>query len=336
MRLSLAGLLLALCAGLLTATLQLALPAVATAQASILAEVDNLRRQKRYQEAQALLDPLLDTLSGEERARGLFLLARLSSDHKEVRRLLRESVQATQDEELRFAGQMALARLDYARGNYNSVRTRLRVESRAEAQLLVAQANIGLDQAQRAEQELRAQPAGELQSLLLGWCVRQVGDPQGALTVLDRLSQDKTLASSPTALLWKAECEAELGLRDRSLQTAAMLQNTYPNAPEAVLIEPTLATLRRQAQTEPTNKPRGGRVVLQLGAFEDRANALRFRDGLPRSIQPLFVEEVRTNARRWYRVHVGPFETRDVAEDYAREHLDPLNLDWRLSRPEEQ
>ena len=308
----------------------------ATAQESILEEVDNVRRQTRYDEAQALLDPLLDTLTGDERARGLFLLARLSSDHKEVRRLLRESVQATQDAELRFQGQMALAKLDYARGNYNSVRTRLRTESRQEAQLLISQANIALDQPQRAEQQLRSQSTGELQSLLLGWCVREVGDPQGALTVLENLAQDKSLESRPTALLWQAECEAELGLRDRSLQTAATLQSTYPNSPEAVLIEPTLATLRRQAQTKPTNHQRSGRVVLQLGAFEDRANALRFRDGLPRSIKPLFVEEVRNNARRWYRVHVGPFETRDLAEDYARETLDPLNLDWRLSRPESQ
>ena len=312
------------------------LASTVAAEDSILEEVENLRRQKRYQEAQALLEPLLDTLNGEERAHALFVLAHLSSDHKEVRRLLRESVQGTRDEELRFQGQIALAQLDYARGNYNSVRTRLRTESRPEAQLLVSQANIALDQAQRAEQELRSQPTGELQSLLLGWCLREVGDPQGALTVLDHLAQDKTLESRPTALLWKAECEAELGLRDRSLQTAATLQSTYPKAPEAVLIEPTLAALRRQAQMEPTNSKRGGRVVLQLGAFEDRANALRFRDGLPRSIQPLFVEEVRNNARRWYRVHVGPFDTRDLAEEYAHENLDPLKLDWRLSRPEAQ
>jgi hypothetical protein len=307
---------------------------VGAAQSSILDEVENLRHAGRYQEAHALLDPLLDTLQGEERARGLFALSRLSSDHKEVRRLLREAAQETRDEELRFQAHMALARLDYARGNYNSVRTRLRTESRPEAQLLVAQANIALDQPQRAEQQLRALPASEVQTLLLGWCVREVGDPQDALTILDHLVQDESLESRPTALLWKAECEAELGLRERSLNTAAILQNTYPDAPEAVLIEPTLATLRRQAQTQPVRP--SGRVVLQLGAFEDRANALRFRDGLPRSIEPLFVEEVRNNARRWYRVQVGPFETRELAEEYAREHLDPLNLDWRLSRPEAQ
>jgi cell division protein FtsN len=304
------------------------------AQTAVLDEVDNLRRAGRYQEAHALLDPVLDTLEGEERARGLFVLSQLSSDHKEVRRLLREAAQETQDEELRFRAQMALAQLDYARGNYNSVRTRLRTESRPEAQLLVAQADIALDQPQRAEQQLRALPAGEMQTLLLGWCVREVGDPQDALTILDHLVQDETLESRPTALLWKAECEAELGLRDRALNTAALLQNSYPHAPEAVLIEPTLATLRRQAQTQPARP--SGRVVLQLGAFEDRANALRFRDGLPRSIEPLFVEEVRNNSRRWYRVQVGPFETRELAEEYAREHLDPLNLDWRLSRPEAQ
>ena len=306
------------------------------AQTTILDEVENLRTAKRYQEAQALLDPLLDTLDGEERARGLFVLAHLSSDHKEVRRLLREAAQSTQDDGLRFSAHMALARLDYARGNYNSVRTRLRNLPEEEARLLVAQANIALGQAQRAEQQLRALPATGQRSLLLGWCAREVGDPQEALTILDHLAQDRTLESRPTALLWKSECEAELGLRDRALATAATLQSTYPDSPEAVLIEPTLAALRRQAQSASSPQARSGRVVLQLGAFEDRANALRFRDGLPRDIKPLYVEEVRNNARRWYRVQVGPFETRELAEEYGRKHLDPLNLDWRLSRPETQ
>jgi len=312
----------------------LALPAAS--QTSILDQVESLRRNTRYQEAHALLDPLIDTLHGEERARGLFILAHLSSDHKEVRRLLREAAQSTQDEALRFEAQIALARLDYARGNYNSVRTRLRDQQAVEARLLVAQANIALGQAQRAEQQLRALPVTPQGSLYLGWCTREVGDPQGALTILDHLVQDKTLESRPTALLWKAECEAELGLRDRSLATAATLQSTYPDSPEAVLIEPTLAALRRQAQSTNAPATRSGRVVLQLGAFEDRANALRFRDGLPRDIKPLYVQEVRNNSRRWYRVQVGPFETRDIAEEYGRQHLDPLNLDWRLSRHEPQ
>ena len=76
------------------------------------------------------------------------------------------------------------------------------------------------------------------------------------------------------------------------------------------------------------------RVVLQIGAFQDRANALRFRDELPRDIQPVTVGEVLQGARRWYRVQVGPFETREIAESYARTHLRPLDIEWRVTRPE--
>ncbi|MFQ5599339.1 MAG: SPOR domain-containing protein [Candidatus Krumholzibacteriia bacterium] len=304
-------------------------------RAGVLEEVRELRREMHYRDARDLLEAELGNLRGEERAQALLLLASLSTEHKEVRRLLREASRASGMGETKRRADLALARLDFARGNYNSVRTRLRAYDDDEATLLVAQAFVALGQPRRARQVLQVVRADELPQLLVGWADREVGDTQGALVAFEQIVRRDSADTHPTALLWKAECEAELGLRERALDTAAELQGRFADSPEAVLVEPTLAALRRAARSA-SSAQRSGHVVLQIGAFEDRVNALRFRDRLPHDIRPVSVDEVRRGMRRLYRVHVGPFETRERAEAYAREHLDPLDIDWRIARPEDQ
>jgi hypothetical protein len=311
--------------------LALLVAASGQARASVIDEAHTLRQQLHYSEASDLLRTEMSNLGADERAEAMLLLATLSTNHKEARRLLREAARASDRHEIRRRVDIELARLDFARGNYNSVRTRLERYDDDEAGLLLAQAYVALKQPDRAAAVLRGLGRSAHAELLRGWAAREMGDTRDALdrfTVLAETESDVL----PIVLLWKSECEAQLDLRDPALATAALLQRRFPTSAEAVLIEPTLAALRRM-NAEPA-PARQEAVVLQLGAFEDRSNALRFRDTLPREVRPVTVDEVRSGARRIYRVHVGPFETRAEAEAWARENLNPLDLDWSIGRPE--
>jgi cell division septation protein DedD len=73
------------------------------------------------------------------------------------------------------------------------------------------------------------------------------------------------------------------------------------------------------------------RYLVQLGAFEDRGNALRFRAGLPRDLGQTTIQELEGPRGRLYRVlTVGAFTARDAAEAWAAEHLGPHGLSWQV------
>ena len=303
----------------------------ASGHASVVDDARNLQRQLAYGEARDLLETELDDLSGDERADALLLMAELSDEHKEARRFLREAANAGRDESFRQRIDLELARLDFGRGNYNSVRTRLERYDDQEPRLWVAQSWVALQQPERAAAACNGAGSSDVAEMVRAWAQRQQGDAAGALRRLRTLSES-TGDLQPVALLWRAECEAELGDYDAAQASARELQQRYAATPEAILLEPTLATIRR-ANSVPANPAPSG-VFLQIGAFEERANALRFRDTLPRSIQPLRVEEDLQGVRRIHRVLVGPFPSREAAEAYARSQLEPLDLDWRIGRAE--
>lgn len=75
------------------------------------------------------------------------------------------------------------------------------------------------------------------------------------------------------------------------------------------------------------------RLALQLGAFEDRGNALRFRAGLPREIGTTTIQEMDGTRGRLYRVLAGSFATREAAETWAAEHLGRHGLSWQVVSP---
>jgi tetratricopeptide (TPR) repeat protein len=316
----------------------LALGAAAAAPADVLHEAQELRRQMRYDEAQERLGIALPDLQDDARARVLLLLAQLSADHREARRLLLEAERAVRSSDVRLHIDLELARLDYARGNYRSVLARLRQRATTpEAALLIAQAQAGIGDLDAIRDALQPVRRSDVATLLLGWAERQGGDTQRGLAAFESVAKQRRSDLQATALLWKAESEAALGLRDRALQSCTDLREGFPETPEATLVEPTLALLRRSdggtAAPPPPEEP--ARVVLQVGAFEDRTNALRYRDQLLEVVDNVQVEEIRDGTQRLYRVHVGPFATRDEAEAYARTHLDPHGYRWRVARPGE-
>jgi len=313
-RLTLALALLTLCPG--------------AAAAGVLDEARELRRQLRYDEATGLLESRLGSLDGVERGQALLLLAALSTDHKDTRRLLRDAASASDTPAVQRAADLELARLDYARGNYNNVRSRLERYADAECRLLFAQAQAALGETAKVTRALEGLGQLEQAELLRSWAARESGDPQGALARLERLAAARPDVL-PVALLWKAECEVQLGRAQQARETLTTLRRDFPDAPEAVLAEPTLATLRRE--TPLPERPESGQVVLQLGIFEDRRNALRFRESLPASIGPAELDEFPQDGRRMYRVRLGPFDSRAAAEQYARTRLEPARLEWRVA-----
>ena len=295
--------------------------------AGVVEEAREMRRQLRYGDATQLLEGKLGTLGGGERAQALLLLAALSTDHKEARRLLRDAANSGDAAQVQRAADLELARLDYARGNYNNVRSRLEHYADAECRLLVAQSLAALGETDKVTPALSG-IASESAELLRAWAERESGDFEGALTRLEKLAAGRADAQ-PVVLLWKAECESRLGQTQRARDTAATLRRDYPDAPEVVLLQPTLSTLQHANPTTPPAVT--GAVVLQLGVFEERGNALRFRESLPRSIGPVELDTVSQGGRRMVRVRVGPFDHREAAETYGRTRLDPLRLEWRLA-----
>ena len=299
--------------------------------AGVLEDARRLQRQLDYSEARDLIRTELEDLVGDERADALLLLAELADEHKEARRFLREAASAGGNAAFRQRTDLELARLDFGRGNYNSVRTRLEAYDDAEPRLWVAQSWVALQQPERAAAACDGAGSGEVAEMVRAWAQRLQGDTAAALRRLRTLS-GRAGDLQPVALLWQAECEAELGDYDAAQASAQELQKRYATTPEAILLEPTLAAVRR-AHSAPAS-PTPSDVFLQIGAFEERANALRFRDGLPRTIQPLRVEEDLQGVRRIHRVLVGPFASREAAEAFARALLEPLDLDWRIGRAE--
>jgi cell division septation protein DedD len=301
------------------------LPLVASA--GVVEEAREMRRQLRYAEATQLLESKVDALGGAERAQALLLLAALSADHKEARRLLRDAANANDSPQVQRAADLELGRLDYARGNYNNVRTRLEHYPDAECRLLLAQSLAALGETDKVAPAL-AGVGSEQAELLRAWAERESGDVEGALARLEKLAAARADAE-PVVLLWKAECESRLGQTQRARDTAAALRRDYPDGPEVVLLQPTLSNLQHTAAPAPPAT--AGTVVLQLGVFEERGNALRFRESLPRSIGPVELDTVTQSGRSVVRVRVGPFDSREAAETYGRTRLDPLRLDWRIA-----
>ncbi len=326
----------------------LLLPAAAVGQANVLEEARALQRRLQYAEAHERLLAALPELEGESRGQAYLLLAELSPDAKEARRAWREAEQAAPSGAVHQRAVLELARLDFARGNYHSVRSRLEDATDDESRLLVAASWIGLEEGERAAAALKGLPASPRASLLRAWAARATRGAEAALQELAPLA-----ASGgdflPTVLLWQAECQAELGRAAEARTAAETLQRRFATAPENEMIAATLTSLRHApasggaatAAEGATTTPAGaaaalppGSLLLQIGVFESQANALRLRDRLPPDIGPVRVDPVQQGERHFYRVALGPFTSASAATEHARAKLEPLGMEWRLVRPE--
>lgn len=309
---------------------------LAAARADVLLEALELRRQVQYEEAAARLVSALPGLGGEDRCRGLVALAGLVPEHKEARRLLLDAAKAATDPETRRRADLELARLDYARGNYRSVATRLEPwRDDPEACLWLGLAATALGETSDLEALVAPARKTDLAALLVGWAALEAGEPKRALDAVDAVARRRHSDLLPTALLWKAQCETALGQGEQAQATRTTLRERFPDSPEAILARDQ-GRPGGGAATGPRAEPPAERVVLQIGAFQDRTNALRFRAGLEREFPGVRVIEAYDRAARLYRIHIGPFASRQAAEAFGHEQLAPRGHSWQVARAAEE
>ena len=301
-----------------------------------LEEIQELRRHLRYDQAELRLGMLLPDFEGEERAQALLLLSQLDTDPREARRHLTDAARFAIQPATRMRIEIELATHDYARGSYRAVQSRLRpLESDPQAALWLGLAAAALGETATLPDVLAPAARSDLARALTGWAALDTGHPDTALARLAPVAAERKSAVLPSVLLWKVRAEATLGQRDAALATGAELRERFPDAPESKLVQSTLDELQGWATPQVVTPPPSDRFGLQVGAFEDRGNALRFRAGLPPALDPVTIQPVAGDRGALYRVVVGSFESREAAEAWARAQLQPLGYSWQAVRIEE-
>jgi len=300
------------------------------AASDVLQEADELRQQMHYDAARTKLEAALPGLEDEARARALMLLAAVNDDPKEARRQLLDAGKAASRPPTRRTAILELAKLDYGRGNYRSVQARLQeIATDPEAALWLGLAAVALGE--RTELRSTLEPARKLDlgQLLLAWTDLQDGQARQAVETLQPLAGQRRGDLTATALLWKAQSEIALGDHESATRTVALLRDRWPTTPEAHLSEPLVA-----GGAPDTERDAGGaeRLALQVGSFEDRANALRYREQMRGTIQDVRIEESTSGATRLYRVVVGSFPSRETAEAFAAQQLTSRGIAWQVVR----
>lgn len=314
----------------------LAILVTGVAEAETLQEVQEMRRHLQYDRAALRLGQLLPDLEGEPRAQGLLLMGQLATDPRDARRYLNDAARLATQPETRGRIALELAALDYARGSYRAVQSRLsEFASEPEAALWLGLAAAGVDETDDLQEILAPAARADMAQALLGWGALRRGDPAAALAVLEPLAAERQSTVLPSALLWKCQAEAALGERDAALATGAELRERFGDTPESRLVQATLNQLHGWEPAPPPVAVPTERIALQLGAFEDRGNALRFRAGLPTELEPVRIQAVPGERGPLYRILAGSFDSRDEAESWARTMLVPRGLTWQVVRVEE-
>jgi tetratricopeptide (TPR) repeat protein len=308
-----------------------------------------LARDLQYEEARDVITRVLPEMEGRERARGLILLARLSTSPPEARSLLEEVVrqEGTSTEGQRAA--LELAWLDFAQGDFGLARERLGPidggarELRDEIAYLRGLSLLALGEYERAVsdlEEVRRGPYLAWSYLALGEAQVRLGDDEGAFERYRTLADGKVL---PTADYRLGEAYERAGRRGEAARTFRNLVATFPRSPEAALAREKVRSLElervlperdeegrpeRSSGVEAETVPPGGTYfTVQIGAFLDRSNALKLVDEVGGAPGPVFVVTEDKEGRRLHRVRVGRYATREEADDVARRLERAFGLD---------
>jgi cell division septation protein DedD len=149
------------------------------------------------------------------------------------------------------------------------------------------------------------------------------------------LSEATLAAISPAAQRAAMLEQAKLEYAHGSYRTAQSRLANEPTDPEvARWLELCAAGLGEAAPVREATPPAAaaGSWTIQLGAFGDRGNALRFRAGLPRDLQPVSIQETEGERGVLYRVICGAFPNREAADAFAARQVAPRSLIWSVVR----
>lgn len=121
-------------------------------------------------------------------------------------------------------------------------------------------------------------------------------------------------------------------MADEAARTSGELRERFSDTPEATLVQQSVAAARPAPATATPEASRPApRFAVQLGAFEDRTNALRLQGTLPRDLGPAqILEDAPAGRARIYRVVVGGFATHEAASSFATEKVAPRGLAWQV------
>lgn len=318
-------------------------------------DAERLAREGDRLAAVDVLTQSLEELSGEERAHALFLLAIYTVDGAHSAERCREAVKTARTSvwaglALVQLGEMSLLAGDPpgALASFEQAVPLLREEDRrARALIRSAQALLQMDRPAEARHRLAPAvgrvPPGPLQdemSLAIATCDFREGNYADALErCLDLVRAGSAL--EPSALLTAAGCLMARGESALALQYLEELAGGFSHTAEGAIARSTADSLRSSTAAPPVAKaapdtgvveppsgetprdfetddepPPDASYVVDLGQFENRVDALSLLSRLRRrGVERAALHGADPGGEKIFRVRVGPFDTREKAEE---------------------
>lgn len=273
-------------------------------------------------------DQQLQRLDPAER----FLAARLSTNGEHFDRLAGELANGMDPEQEltqrilferareQFARGQYLAALEVLRGMPLSAQTRL-----PEFLIFRAMAAQAVGEQRAARQDLESVPRQDdsyaMARMLLADLLLRSREARGALDAAEAaLDADDDLLA-PQALFLKAQALEQLARPEDARDIKREILRRYPRSAEAAGLRGSTATAAPAEVREIAEEAlpeRREQFSLQLGAFRDRALALRQAERLRDRLEDLRIEYDLESSPAWYRVVVGRFPSRSAAEEMQR------------------
>lgn len=109
-------------------------------------------------------------------------------------------------------------------------------------------------------------------------------------------------------------------------QNVSEQNNALQNAKNSTQIADESSMPSTVAQNQPTSAagqttvlPVGGYYVLQLAALQDATAAVRFKQKLDSLNYPVFIQTYQQEQQLWYRINVGPYKNKTIAESVQQQ-----------------
>jgi len=307
-----------------------------------LRQIRSMYKRKDYGKARLALRDEITRLKGKSYREGLLLLASLETRMESAVTVYAEVVSTGGTREA-FRARLELGKLYYSIGEYGKALEFLLYEpkeassrDRMEAAYFRALSWKQLGENGRAWKDLDAIDRGEF--LNWSYMTRAELDMQEG-RIEDAINRYETIAgshSNPIAGFKLGECYEIMGERQKALKVYRTLLHQFPLSLEAPKAREKIQVITHMRRERRTDNVRGGGEVgeatgedleagddgipiftLQLGAFSERANAIRMADDLRGIMEEIRVERVEIDGRIWHRVRVGRYTDREEAEEEA-------------------
>ena len=257
------------------------------------------------------------------------LRVRLQSDGERFDRLADElNSQRQSDDPAAQRLEFEVALEQFARGQYVGALERLRslppdaAERLPELPLYTAMAAQAVGEMRTARHGLAAlptrHPAYAMSRILLADLLLRLREAPLALEQAKLAWKADEATVGAQSLYLQAAALSQLGRHDEARETHAELSARFPRSAEAARSPeapaPSPQVVAEVEIPESGSPERRTEYALQLGAFRDRALALRLAERLRGQVKSLHIEHDLAASPPWYRVVVGSFATRAEAE----------------------